>query len=204
MDKQAIFKRVAEVAAQSPAVRRKVGAIIVDSSGEELVSAYNHNNGQPCEDEYGNTYDTVIHAEVAACLELLEQRDKADFSQFKLYVTHQPCIDCETTLASLKLEYEVVAEFLKFDGDKLRYDLVPPSLIKAVADVFTYGARKYKPNNWKNVDDPERYIAAAMRHWEAYRSGEKCDEESGKPHLGHLATNIAMLIELDYLPEQWK
>ena len=50
MDKQAIFKRVAEVAAQSPAVRRKVGAIIVDSFGEELVSAYNHNNGQPCED----------------------------------------------------------------------------------------------------------------------------------------------------------
>lgn len=82
------------------------------------------------------TYDTVIHAEVAACLELLEQRDKADFSQFKLYAS--PAIhDCETTLASLKLEYEVVAEFLKFDGDKLRYGLCTAPTYKAVADVFT-------------------------------------------------------------------
>lgn len=204
MDKKAIFKRVAEVASWSPAERRKVGAIIVDEAGEEVVAAYNHNNGQPCEDDCGNTQETVVHAEVAACFELLEQVDSKDFSAYKMYVSHQPCIECETILKSFKLEYEVVAEFLKFDGDKLRYDLVPPSAFAAMADVLTYGARKYKPNNWKNVDDPERYIAALLRHIESYRQGEKCDKESGKPHLAHALTNAAMLLELDYVPEQWK
>ena len=204
MDKQAVFKRVAEVAAQSPAVRRKVGAIIVNEHGEELASAYNHNNGQPCEDECGNTYDTVIHAEVAACLDLLEQIDKKEFSKFKLYVTHQPCIECETTLASLKLEYEVVEEFLKFSGHKTRYDLVPPAFSEGVANVFTYGARKYKPYNWTKATDPDCFIAAALRHLEAYRRGERLDPESGLPHLYHLAANAAMLDYFDYLPEQWK
>lgn len=57
----------------------------------------------------------------------------------------------------------------KYDGEKTRLDLVEPS----------------------------RYIAAAMRHFEAYRKGEKDDPESGMPHLWHCACNIMFLIEME-------
>lgn len=93
--------------------------------------------------------------------------------------------------------------FKKFDGEKVRYELVPPKAIKAVAEVLTFGASKYGANNWMNVDNPDRYVGALMRHLEAYRSGEIKDPESGLPHLHHAATNVAFLIELGYEPNTW-
>lgn len=35
------------------------------------------------------------------------------------------------------------------------------------------------------------------RHWLAYLKGEKYDQESGLPHLWHLACNAAFLIEME-------
>jgi len=90
---------------------------------------------------------------------------------------------------------------MKFDTDKLRIDLVPPGPIEALAAVLTYGAKKYKPNNWRSVE-PERYVAAFERHWLAYRQGEILDPESKLPHLAHCMTNLAFLLELKYKPER--
>ena len=85
----------------------------------------------------------------------------------------------------------------KHDTDKTRLDLVEPSLIEAVGRIRTYGVQKYhSPDNWRKVEK-YRYVAAAMRHFEAYRSGEKNDPESGMPHLWHVACNIMFLIELE-------
>lgn len=87
---------------------------------------------------------------------------------------------------------------MKFDENKLHLELIPPSLIIGVGEVLTYGAKKYAPNNWRYVTHAkERYQGALMRHWYAYLAGEKLDEESGLPHLYHVATNIAFLIELE-------
>ena len=84
---------------------------------------------------------------------------------------------------------------LKFDAGKLRYDLVPPLAIKGIAEILTFGARKYAPNSWQTVPNGEsRYIAALMRHFEAYRSGEDYDPESGKSHLAHCLCNITFLM----------
>ena len=94
--------------------------------------------------------------------------------------------------------------FKKFDGDKLRYDLVPPSLGREVAKVLTFGAKKYDAHNWKKVDDVNRYVAALYRHLEAWRAGEETDPESGFSHLAHAATNVAFLIELGYQLDEWK
>jgi hypothetical protein len=94
-------------------------------------------------------------------------------------------------------------KFTKADEDKLRYDLIPPTLLEDVARVLTFGAKKYEPNNWKKVDDPSRYTAALYRHLEAWRAGEITDQESGLSHLSHAATNIAFLIELNHQPEEW-
>jgi hypothetical protein len=71
------------------------------------------------------------------------------------------------------------------------------SLVKAVSTVRMFGTLKYKdPDNWKKVE-PERYKDALYRHWLAYLEGEIYDKESGLPHLWHLATNAAFLIDME-------
>ena len=85
----------------------------------------------------------------------------------------------------------------KADKGKVRPTLVPPSLMLAVATIREYGCQKYKdPENWRKVE-PHRYRDALYRHWLAYLQGEKVDQESGLPHLWHLACNVAFLIELE-------
>ena len=85
----------------------------------------------------------------------------------------------------------------KYDHDKPRLDLVPPSVIEAVGVIRTYGTNKYgDPHGWVKVE-PERYTAALMRHLcEFLRDPFSVDQESGYPHLWHMACNIAFLIEL--------
>ena len=85
----------------------------------------------------------------------------------------------------------------KADAGKPRPTLVPVSLIEAVTAIRMYGNEKYHdPDNWRQVE-PQRYRDALYRHWLAYLKGEKCDQESGLPHLWHLACNAAFLIEME-------
>jgi hypothetical protein len=80
---------------------------------------------------------------------------------------------------------------------KTRYDLLPPQTLRQLAEVLTRGAEKYKPNGWREVDDPRpMFEAAAMRHFEAYRMGMKHDLETGLPHLVHAICNLVFLNEL--------
>ena len=92
---------------------------------------------------------------------------------------------------------DVITDGLKHDGGKPRLDLVPPELIEAVGAVMTHGAEKYGEGSYRNVE-PKRYRAALMRHickWLKNPYGK--DEDSGLPHLWHIACNVAFLIELD-------
>lgn len=83
----------------------------------------------------------------------------------------------------------------KYDEGKLQYSLIPPIATKALAEVLTFGAKKYAPNSWQNVPDAERrYLDALMRHLEAYRAGEEIDPESGLSHLAHLLCNVSFLL----------
>ena len=94
---------------------------------------------------------------------------------------------------------ETVCQEAKADAGKARPTLVPVSLIRAVTAIREYGCKKYHdPENWRRVE-PQRYRDAAYRHWLAYLDGEKVDEESGLPHLWHLACNITFLIEIERL-----
>ena len=85
--------------------------------------------------------------------------------------------------------------FIKFDDDKDRYDLIPPEWTAASAKILTHGAKKYKPNNWK-LGDVDRYYGAIHRHLNAIQMGEYLDPESGFPHTWHLHTNTGFLITL--------
>lgn len=87
---------------------------------------------------------------------------------------------------------------VKNDQDKNRLDLIEPEFIEGVGEVLTFGADKYAPNNWQNVENPEdRYYAAALRHLMAYRKSSKPDPESGLSHLKHAATNIMFLMHFE-------
>lgn len=87
---------------------------------------------------------------------------------------------------------------IKADAGKLRLTLVPTELIRAVAVIREYGVNKYgESESWKRVE-VQRYRDAAYRHFLSYIDNPKSvDEESGLPHLWHLACNIAFLCELE-------
>jgi len=83
----------------------------------------------------------------------------------------------------------------KFDYGKTRWDLIPWDCVEQVAEILTFGADKYDANSWQKVDDAEsRYFSALLRHLIAYQQGEDLDQESGKLHLSHVATNALFLL----------
>ena len=99
--------------------------------------------------------------------------------------------------ASLTSEQQP-ATGLKYDTGKLMFSLIPPETTRALAQVLTFGAQKYAPNNWQLVENgKDRYLDALFRHLDAYRSGESLDPESGLSHLSHALTNVAFLHYLD-------
>lgn len=190
-----LHKLALDEAAKSTAKKRKVGAVIVDSIGEVIGLGHNYNASGACEDSKGNTLIDTVHAEVAAIESI---REVHIYYPLTMFVTHQPCENCQSAILKANIDNIIVVNsFMKFDTDKLRYDLIPVSATRGLASVLTYGAKKYKPGNWKLVDDKDKYIAALYRHLDAWRDGEKVDEESGLSHLAHAMTNIAFLLDLD-------
>lgn len=88
----------------------------------------------------------------------------------------------------------------KADYGKEELTLVPRRIIYDICAIRMYGNKKYPeggPDNWKQVEI-ERYRNAAYRHFLAYLDDPQGkDEESGFPHLWHLACNIAFLCEME-------
>ena len=91
----------------------------------------------------------------------------------------------------------------KADAGKLQLTLVPTQIIKEIAEVRMYGNEKYhSPDNWRTVEI-ERYRDALFRHFLAYIDDPQgVDEESGLPHLSHIACNVAFLCELEKEEEE--
>ena len=92
---------------------------------------------------------------------------------------------------------------LKDTVGKPRLTLVPRKIIFAIARVREFGNRKYlTEDSWK-LNSRKTYQDAAYRHFMAYLDdNNSVDEESGLPHLDHLATNIAFLIEGGFKDEK--
>ena len=84
----------------------------------------------------------------------------------------------------------------KFDKAKPMWDLVDLEVIEDVAEVLTYGAEKYAPHSWVNVEK-DRYFAAMMRHITAYQNGEELDKESGLTHLAHAMCNLMFISRME-------
>ena len=87
---------------------------------------------------------------------------------------------------------------MKADQGKAQLTLVPRRILFDIARIREYGTRKYHdPDNWKQVES-KRFQDAMMRHMCAYLDDPQgVDEESGLPHLWHLACNVAFLCEIE-------
>lgn len=194
-------------AKKSTCGERKVGAVIVhDASGEVLGQGHNNGDGSCTCITENRTHcaPNVIHAEIHAlnnCQDAFYGYYQDDSTEFTMFVTQPPCNECLSFIKDVEevhtitIKIVICEQFLKFDNDKLRFELTPPEWLEYDAKVLTYGAKKYKPDNWRN-GEISRYIGAVERHWNAYRKGEWVDSETGLPHLAHLRTNIGFLLTI--------
>lgn len=66
-----------------------------------------------------------------------------------------------------------------------------------IAEVMTFGKKKYAAHNWRGGFAWSRPIAAALRHLVAYMGGEDKDPESGFSHLAHAACCVCFLLEFE-------
>lgn len=110
----------------------------------------------------------------------------------------------------IKIAYQAHNEMqdqsAKADAGKPRIDLVPTEIVRAIARVREYGCNKYpgSTENWRDVEI-WRYRAAAFRHLLRYLEDPRgLDEESGLPHLHHLACNVAFLVDLEEAQQNQK
>lgn len=72
-----------------------------------------------------------------------------------------------------------------------------PNALRAVAEVSTFGAKKYTLGGWKTVPDGQkRYRDAKVRHQLKRATGESLDQDSGLLHLSHEAWNVLAELEL--------
>lgn len=87
-----------------------------------------------------------------------------------------------------------LVEGYKADEDKVRFDLIPPEALFALASVLTFGSIKYEDRNWEKGMKWGRPFGALMRHMWAWWRGEQADPETGYSHLWHAFCCVAFLI----------
>jgi hypothetical protein len=90
---------------------------------------------------------------------------------------------------------------IKYDGGKpcvfrgvIQYF---PRAVNAVAEISTFGAKKYAWNGWEGVEDGfNRYSDAMARHLLAEGRGEDFDPDSKLLHAAHAAWGALARLEL--------
>ena len=83
---------------------------------------------------------------------------------------------------------------LRYDGGKVRLDLLPPEWTLALGLVMTAGARKYADRNWERGMKWSKVFGPMTRHILAWLSGESYDRETGCHHLAMVAWNALALM----------
>jgi hypothetical protein len=86
-------------------------------------------------------------------------------------------------------------------ASKARFDLVPWAAIEEIAQVLTFGGKKYGDNNWCRGARWGRYFAGLCRHIFAWWQGENLDPETGYSHLAHAGCCLIFLME--YQRNSW-
>lgn len=85
-------------------------------------------------------------------------------------------------------------EGVKFDNDKIRYDLIPPEAMTAMATILQAGAAKYAERNWESGMAWSRLFRGALGHLWDWWSLKGNDPETGRSHLWHALCCVAFLV----------
>lgn len=89
----------------------------------------------------------------------------------------------------VKYETKDSGERVEFDSGftrdiqegKPRYDLIPPELLKRLAELYSRGAEKYKDDNWRKantIEEYKRFLASAFRHFMQWVSGDEDEDHA--------------------------
>lgn len=81
---------------------------------------------------------------------------------------------------------------IKFDGEKPDMTHIPMEAMWAMGEAFTYGARKYEADNFREGLAVRRQLAAALRHIFQLLNEGDIDKESGCQHIGSALASLAM------------
>jgi hypothetical protein len=129
----------------------------------------------------------------------------------KIVKEYLGCVYCEKIKGYMRSDSATVCKLYdeestsepepKADKGKTRLTLVPPKIIWNIAKVRQYGVEVKYPetgvDGWRGIGE-QRIRDAMCRHLMRYLADPKgLDEESGLPHLWHLACNVAFLCELE-------
>lgn len=86
---------------------------------------------------------------------------------------------------------------IKHDHDKADMSLLSSTALTKVAQVMTFGKRKYSAHNWRGGFAWSRPLAAALRHIVSYIGGEDKDPETGVSHLAHACCCLFFVLEFE-------
>lgn len=84
----------------------------------------------------------------------------------------------------------------KHDSGKPMMGLLSSLWLVGVAQVLTFGAKKYASHNWRKGINQSRLMDAALRHLASFNGGEDLDPETGLSHLLHASCCIMFAYEL--------
>jgi hypothetical protein len=79
---------------------------------------------------------------------------------------------------------------VKDNASKPRVDLIPSKPLIGVGHVLAFGAKKYKPNNWRLGLRWSDTLGSAMRHLLAFADGQDLDPETGLPHIDQALAQV--------------
>lgn len=82
---------------------------------------------------------------------------------------------------------------LRYDDNKLRFDLIPQEALIELTKVYTSGAKKYADHNWRKGMEWSRCIASLKRHLVKWEMGLTEDPETNTHHLAQVAWNALTL-----------
>jgi hypothetical protein len=86
---------------------------------------------------------------------------------------------------------------VKHDTDKPDMSLLSNIALIKVAQVMSFGKKKYAAHNWRGGFVWSRPLAAAARHLYAYIGGEDKDPETGLSHLAHAMCCLMFVLEFE-------
>lgn len=71
------------------------------------------------------------------------------------------------------------------DCEDARYDMISPIGLRALAQTYAEGAKKFGPFNWENGMPAADMLNHALTHIYNFLSGDRAED-----HLGHAAWNV--------------